>query len=89
MKSFTNIIRGTSFQEHNATREVVLSPLNERKKNLHKTCQSKHNNVVHVILLYYIRRATCFDSPESSSGPQGLDPYNKWGKGMGGTQCLQ
>jgi hypothetical protein len=34
--------------------------------------------VVYVILLYYIRRATCFDCSESSSGPQGSDPYNKW-----------
>jgi ribosomal protein S24E len=43
-----------------------------------KTCQAKHNNVVYVIFLYYIRRATCFDSPESSSGPQMSDSYNKW-----------
>jgi hypothetical protein len=27
-----------------------------------KTCQSKHNQVIYVIILYYIRRATCFDS---------------------------
>jgi hypothetical protein len=27
--------------------------------------------------MYYIGRgATCFDSPESYSGPQGSDPYN-------------
>jgi hypothetical protein len=37
-------------------------------------CQSKHNSVVYVMLLYYMNRATCFDSPESSSGPQGSDP---------------
>src|SRR5215510_5564425 len=40
-----------------------------------KTCQSKHNNVMCVIIMYYIRRATCFDSTESSSGPQGSDQY--------------
>jgi hypothetical protein len=41
-------------------------------------CQSKHN-VLNVILLHYMSRATCFDSPESTSGPQGTDPYNnKW-----------
>jgi hypothetical protein len=39
-------------------------------------CQSKHRNVLNVILLYYKSRATCFDSPESFSGPQGSDPYN-------------
>jgi hypothetical protein len=27
-----------------------------------KTCQSKHNDVTYVIILYYIRTATCFDS---------------------------
>jgi len=32
-----------------------------------KTCQSKHNNMMCVILLYYMHRATCFDSTESSS----------------------
>jgi hypothetical protein len=34
----------------------------------------KHNYVIYVITLYYIWRATCFDS-ESLSGPQELDPY--------------
>jgi hypothetical protein len=29
---------------------------------LDKTSQSKHDNVTYVIILYYIRRATCFDS---------------------------
>jgi hypothetical protein len=38
---------------------------------------------VNTVLLYYIRRATCFDSPESSSGPQvshllyRSDPFSK------------
>jgi hypothetical protein len=51
--------------------------------------QSKHNNVLYVILLYYIRRAKCFDSPESSSGPQGSDPHNKWDNALWDPQRLQ
>jgi hypothetical protein len=35
-------------------------------------------------------RTTCFDSPETSSGPQGLDPYNnKWYNTFWDPQRLQ
>jgi hypothetical protein len=53
-------------------------------------CQSKHSNALNVILLYYMSRATCFDSPESSSGPQGSDPYNnEWYNTLWNPQRLQ
>jgi hypothetical protein len=42
-----------------------------------------------ITIIYYIRRATCFESPESSSGPQETDPYNTRGNALWDPQRLQ
>jgi hypothetical protein len=32
-------------------------------------CQSKHNNVTYVVVLYYVQRATCFKSTRVNCRP--------------------